>query len=103
MMKFKKNDCVILTQGAYSAYEILKVFIALKDFDTISIMIVYLNQHKEQAEKHNFNHGNFIKWLISNGFVGFHKAQEWLIAEYNSAIVEYEYEDQLYRSLPDEN
>jgi len=63
-MKNKKNNILIMTEGAYEDYAVSNIYKIQKTFDTKEV----LTRMKRYAKK-PITVKSFYKWLIKNGFI----------------------------------
>ena len=84
-MQLEKDEIVLISSGAYSAYSILDTFRTAKSFDTIKVLQHYLHLHPERAEEYEFEDSDFIAYLRRYGYVTELKTKEWYISSYGEA------------------
>ncbi len=77
-----KDMIFTISRGDYSCYEVMGVFRALADINTVELLEEYLTFNPEQRADHSFREDHFLGFCYGKGLFEQIYAREWFLGDF---------------------
>ncbi len=85
--KIKVGRMILISHGAYSSYQRIGWFVAVKEFSPEEALRTYLDLHDGQKEQYRFHYEEFLVWLTTQAILVEVEEffDEWHLGDYRNA------------------